>query len=868
MSTQDDDFDYSAYPEAMLEREKALELEMCDAGAQTFRATVERAQQRGQMSHLKPLRKLIETLLDPVEQALVAWIKGWDDRVASGQRGMRPVAYKRLKDFPSSTAALIAIREVMDRAGDAPAQRVQNADIMTPAPRRLLAVALAIGTRIHAEARMLAWQQSNERLWNSTQRRLDRQHATPIHRQRVNTYSFNEAVREDIDWVDWDRSELLNIGICLVEQLVVGTGGRISIVEEDRTINRRNKKFKPNLTVALDDKTLETITKALATEALATRVYMPTVIKPRPWTTMFDGGYHLATLRQYRRLVRFKASNEEQKRYALSDLSKAEMPDVYDAINTVQEVPWRINKRVYEVAQHCWENDLLIGGMPSKKLHNVKEELPRPAEADDDPEIDRQWRIRASALHAANARMPSHVMKASRTLTVAGKYLEDVFYFPHAYDFRGRMYPVPTDLQPQGQDLARGLLTFAEGKPVTEEAAWWLSIQLANTWGMDKVPFGDRHQWVLDNEAMFLSIALDPLADRRWSDSPGGEPWQALAACLEWVRYLENGPGMMSSLPIRVDGTCNGIQHLSAMVRDAEGGSSVNLVPDDHPHDIYMEIAELAGDILVMLREENDQPRLSMLASRWLEALGGRLPRGLTKRPVMIFPYGGTKDAYRKYTLEWMKEFDPHHERIPSELRGDMLTLMVQVLWDAVSAQLRKQSEVQKWLQQCAELAAVRGTPLSWTTPSGFVVRHFYGKRKERRIDTLIDGQRVQLRDWETTADLDVSDQLRGIPPNFTHSMDASVLQTTINKAWNCGIDALTCIHDSYGTVAADMDLLNACLRDSFVWTYRQPILEQFRQECLHVLDDDLVTRDAMPAVPSFGALDIEEVLDSEYFFA
>jgi DNA-directed RNA polymerase len=38
------------------------------------------------------------------------------------------------------------------------------------------------------------------------------------------------------------------------------------------------------------------------------------------------------------------------------------------------------------------------------------------------------------------------------------------------------MYAQPQFLNPQGSDLAKGLLTFAEGKPLGNDGAWWLAV--------------------------------------------------------------------------------------------------------------------------------------------------------------------------------------------------------------------------------------------------------------------------------------------------------------------------------------------------------------------------------------------------------
>lgn len=852
--------------EALWNEEVALEVAMCDVGAEQFRAARDKAMQRKQVSHLRPFRALTERMVGPVDEALKGWIAQWSE----AGRGRRPVALKYLKDFPADVAALIAIREVLDRSGNAPTSYNPNhehyegdaGDTNARSPMKLTAVANAIGMRIQLESRMLAWKKANPSLWKQVQRGLDRQGATAIHKQRVNTYRFNEKVREEIDWKDWPREHVFHVGFALVEQIVVGTGGRVSIIA-DETAERTAAKHQPPLIIKLDDETTETLFEALDAEESYHTVYMPTVIKPAQWTTMRDGGYHTELLRGRRQLVRFNASHEEQKAVATRELSHVQMQGVYDAINTVQEVPWKINKRVYEVARLLWDNGLDIAGFPRKERIKVDQVLPRPAEADTDQDVEAEWRHKARDLHAENARLPTMRIKTKRTLEIAGRYLNSTFYFPHFLDFRGRMYPIPVDLQPQGQDLARGLLTFAQGKPIDKHSGWWLAVHVANCWGQDKLPFDERVAWVYEHEDMLLSVDADPMADKRWADLPGKKKyWQALAAAFEWARFHREGEGMVSSLPIRVDGTCNGIQHLSAMVRDEEGGASVNLIPDDHPHDIYREVAELLGDMFRMMVDDAGPD--AHLAARWLEIVGGQFPRDLLKRPVMIFPYGGSREAYRKYLLLWLRE---NKVRFPKDIAGKMITLMVNMQWAAVSTQLERPRAVQQWLQVCARLAAASGTPLRWETPVGFVVRHFYGKREARKIETTIDGQRLQLVDWRVTADLDTADHLKGIPPNFTHSMDASVLMTTINRAWQAGVDSITCIHDAYGTVAADMDTLNAHLRESFVWTYQQPILKMFRDQCLEVLDDDYIHREAMPPTPEFGSLDIERVLDSDYFF-
>jgi DNA-directed RNA polymerase len=68
---------------------------------------------------------------------------------------------------------------------------------------------------------------------------------------------------------------------------------------------------------------------------------------------------------------------------------------------------------------------------------------------------------------------------------------------------------------------------------------------------------------------------------------------------------------------------------------------------------------------------------------------------------------------------------------------------------------------------------------------------------------------------------------------------------------------------DSYGVHACDVDLLNRVLREEFVRSYSEPVL----QKCLNQ------QRKAHPGIslpdpPPTGDLDIRQVLSSLYFFA
>lgn len=493
------------------------------------------------------------------------------------------------------------------------------------------------------------------------------------------------------------------------------------------------------------------------------------------------------------------------------------------------------------------------------------------------------WKRSASPVYRANARRLSRAKVASETILLADEYSpHDRFYFPHMLDFRGRMYPIPNFLQPQGQDLAKGLLEFADGVPITEDSggAGWLAIQLASMWGNDKWPFDRRIQWVEENEEMWLRIAADPEANPEWTLAD--KPWQALAAALEWARFLREGYGMVSHLPVMVDGTCNGIQHLSALTRDRVSGTYVNLTPSEEPQDIYRFVAgELQEDLERISRAGGPEGEK---ADYWLTLTGGTLPRSLTKRQVMVLPYGGTRESFFDYTREWLDEHDPVPQEglTPEEFmeRTKRIAFMGTHMWYRVGTCVRGGVEVMEWLKKCAKHAAVMDQPIYWVLPSGFVVRHFYGVLKMRQVHTKLDGDRIDLVIGERSAKLSEQDQLRGIAPNFIHSLDAAALVGTIEKCREAGIEHFSAVHDAYGTHAANMWPMVGYLKQAFVELHEHDLLGGFRAACERVMVAAMVEEgmdpleasqkaDAkLPRAMTLGDLDIREVLESDYFFA
>ncbi|MFG1423800.1 DNA-directed RNA polymerase [Roseixanthobacter liquoris] len=759
------------------EEQVALELEMRDGGAERFREAAAKARggtqadgtvRQPRMTGLKPYRDLIEKWLPDMADGIRAWMRDVGHHQRRIGAGLQVVSYPYIRAADPYLCGYLTLRHVLD------AMTIGQVGLMTAAKQ--------IGLALEHEARMKAWEARDKQLYaenkdafakdkmvfQKTQRNLRKDKATAIHIKRVNIHRFNKLLREPLEWQDWSEYVRTRIGLDLINILIRHTG-QFTVGSDAEHVFKPGKVKSPKLVLEAKPELLKWLAGAMDRAEVMSPVYLPTVIPPKRWEGTRSGGYHTPNARTPT-LIRFKAHQEHQRHRAADEYDAIDMPKVYEALHALQETRWKINTAVLDVAIHVWDKDLAIAGLPSKEeapLPHQTEDVLKDIEVraawkktrkkDEEPpeaEALRRWKRDASLVHRKNARRISHVLSTDRTLKIAQRLRDEpAIYFPHMLDFRGRMYPIPQDLQPQGRDLARGLLTFADdaAKPVEGEAVGWLAIHVANVWGNDKVSFDDRIKWVFGKERTWRSIAKNPIKNRQWAEA--GDPWQALAATLEWVRLLDEGEGMLSSLPIRVDGTCNGLQHLSAMVRDEVGGAAVNLVPGPTPRDIYKEVArghspdlEDSNEMDKIAEEVSGglQRKLEVVAAAggeegakatwWLDLLDHDIPRSFTKRQVMIMPYGGTRDSYFDYLREWLDEYKPTEweaeQKRDRAWAGKLLGFAVTHLWAAVTEKVAGAVLTMEWLQKCAKAAAQGNQPIYWVTPSGFVVRHFYGKSR------------------------------------------------------------------------------------------------------------------------------------------
>jgi DNA-directed RNA polymerase len=649
----------------------------------------------------------------------------------------------------------------------------------------------------------------------------------------------------EVDVETWSDKDKVTLGRALLEAIAQYTD-LIEFAEGEIPVNAKKGARGPETVVATSSLT-EWIANHRDEVRLLSPVYLPMVVKPRDWTA--ENVYNGAYLTNEQAPVPF---TKRKKKKQMDRLKKENPETVFKAVNLIQSTAWRIRKPVLTLLKRIVDERLDLGIDSKSFPPMIDPELPEGAtwkqEKDHKKKTQELENLRSLALV---------------NLATAEEFNDfEEFFVPHHLDTRGRVYPIPA-LNPQGADYVKGLLEFSEGKRLGDAGIYWLKVHTANLFGVDKVPFEDRVAWVDQNWSDLLASAMHPTGHLFWTQAD--KPLQAFAACVELLGVSMEGADYVSRMPIALDGSCSGLQHLGAAFRCEVTGRAVNLIDAPKPSDIYQDVADKVQEMIEKETVEGNK----VLGGQWLAFCGGKITRKITKRPVMTFPYGSKAPGFTQQLMDdIIKRADP--ETLPFDEPRVAAQYLANLIEKAVSATVLKAAEAMGWMQEAAKAIAAGGTVIEWTTPLGFPVVQEYRKEASRRIDSVVFGVRMQGRFSEELDEIDARKMANAISPNVVHSLDSSHLLLTVVRAAEEGISQFALIHDSFGTYAADTPRFFQIIREAFVEMYSEDVFSGLFDEFTSQVDEAAAKkkRKQIPELPTKGSLLLEAVEDSSFAFA
>ena len=837
-------------------------------------------------------------VIEPVASAIETFVV----HALEGKPTQAPGAAKYLAYLDPKVVAVILIRRILDTLTK---------------PVSFTSLAVSLGRLFEHELLLVNFAAQQKRLYEVIRKDVLRRIKNTHFQRRV---LKQQALRWRIESLSLDTKTAALVGGKLIELFTEATG-----LIEVKTLTGGSRQQH----VVYPSESALALVKSLNGKLFRTLpVLGPITQKPKEWVRFDEGGFHelkqpfvRTRSRAHADALRVYAGGEKQSEgthnaenqptldsptrslisHALGHLMTSSMTSpwtspvtshpmakAYQAVNILQSTPYRINTKVLDVARALWDRGLALGGLPEKydpKVHG----LPTGFGQNSFKEFEKHQRIKSKNLEI-------HLLLK----TAEGHRGEPNFYFVHNVDFRGRVYPVTSYLSPQGNDLNRGLLTFAEdcGKLVNPDGEKWLSIHTANCWGLDKKSFHERIQWAKDSYPRILQIAKDPLSDYWWTEAD--KPFQFLACCFEWLGFREQGETYRCSLPVTVDGSNNALQHFSALLLDEELGKATNMVPQNMssltvplagplsgspPRDFYQEVCEGIKDILQ--KESTKETPMAVYARVWLPLLNRKLVKG----PVMNYYYGVTPKGMEEQIEDSLREQGLTLDLNRLREKRECIGYLVKLLREVIPQKAPSVEACMELLKKTTRFLARKNQPTSWITPSGFKVIQDNRKNTSTLIGTQLFGkQQFKMRinqeglskGSSKKTKIDIRKQANGISANFIHSLDASALTLCVLKAQKEGIQHIRTIHDSFSVVPSDMELLSQCIRSSFKQMYLQPQgdLSKGKQRqsgpLHHGLLQGLLTQVLAPEVAQefwdtskiqMGRLNLSDLEKAPYFF-
>jgi len=800
-----------------LEAQIKWEKELSTRGINRYNENQKRLRTSGEADQCDGAKYLLKDRLEDVVAHLKLATQKLTGRGAKYTRLLRQVTPTE-DDFYQ--IAFMGIQVIFQKTG----MKVHNS---------LMKISIEIGKRIEADLKCRMFEAKYPAYYYTLTKSLKEQNVSDyMHKHNVYMQMFNKF--EDLEWTNLTPEVQSHLGLRVLD-CVLHVFSDVVVKRKEKTFNKTV--YKVFTTPAFD----EWITAFENARALLDPSRLPCKIPPRAWDSTGGGGYHTPALASQTKFIKTKSKDHRKfiRQYNPVEHRKA--------VNAMQRTPWKVNTRVLQVQQEIYSHGLGVG-IPDNEAITIPlfpehlEDIPKETLTDAQKVEVQDWKFRAKAAYGREKKRQSAVIAFMQAFKTAQELRHwEEFYYVYTCDFRGRIYCATSGLSPQGADTAKGLIQFARSERLGVTGVKWLAVQGANTYGVDKVSYADRVTWVKSNVDNIRRTVGDPIGSREWWGA-ADKPYQFLAFCFEWADCdYGNNTEAQSSIPVGLDGSCNGLQHFSAMLRDEVGAKATNLIKGETPEDIYQEVADRCTAILQTL----DDPR----ARKWLHV---GLTRKLAKRPVMTLPYGATQSSAREAIFEWIQDnwklFNVHEKH-----QWTLAKYLTPILWQAIGQTVIAARGAMDWVKK-----NVGNDYCSWLTPIGFPVYQYYKDVPVVVVSTkLCGGVRLQLKvsDYDDYGEPKQSQQRSGIAPNFVHSIDSTHMVMTINKTdFRC----YAMIHDDFGTHAGNTEVLFKAIRTSFHTLYsKHDPLQEWGEQVGANLD----------TFPPTGDYNIDDIRSAGYFF-
>jgi len=332
-----------------------------------------------------------------------------------------------------------------------------------------------------------------------------------------------------------------------------------------------------------------------------------------------------------------------------------------------------------------------------------------------------------------------------------------------------------------------------------------------------------------------------------------------LAFCMEFKRFYEfyNNENLMefhTYLPIQLDATCNGFQHMALLSDEDTLFKELNIETtkennisnryDENPRDFYTFMLHklyklLADNVNNGIQDDSKGGSYSRLYDFiW--------NRKVIKKAIMTIPYNASARARKRYLIdsltmvnrddENMKWYSDSESNSKNAINTDDIYLLLRCVSYIVENDFPKIHKLCKYLSNVAKILSMLELPITWTLPTGLTVKQSYLETRSTTITPFMYSK-VKLTLSVTVKDkLDKNRQVRSLMPNLIHSLDATslnMLYQQFKKAYEYKesniLPQFFSVHDCFGTTCDKVSTLKTILASVYTELYSsKPYLIKF----------------------------------------
>ncbi len=180
--------------------------------------------------------------------------------------------------------------------------------------------------------------------------------------------------------------------------------------------------------------------------------------------------------------------------------------------------------------------------------------------------------------------------KWEKRVWISSEFKDETIYFNWAADYRVRMYPVGYYMNPQGNELEKNMLGFANGEKLTYKGVGQLKKSIASAFGLDKKIDSEKIAWF--NKHQYTLSDMQVVAK---------EPYTFEVLMNTWNDYVN---GNINHTPVEIDATNSQAQIMAVLLKSNQIAETCNVVnvTDDSGEiqlmDLYQIIADEMSDII------------------------------------------------------------------------------------------------------------------------------------------------------------------------------------------------------------------------------------------------------------------------------